>query len=113
MAEDKSTLGIKITATQREESKFYFGQLEARQEEIHEAFGESLDWNPRTHGARTRWITWRNPVPGGFADEPEVQEKAATELEKAMKRLVGATESVACEIPLWKLPSDGEEEGRD
>ena len=110
VTENKSTIGIMITGKQKEESAFYFDQLAARQRQIHEAFGESLDW---TSGPATRWITWRNPVPGGFADEPEVQEKAAAALETGMKRLVDATESVAREIPRWKLPSDSEEEGRD
>ena len=113
VTENKSTIGIMITGKQKEESAFYFDRLKACQQEIHQAFGKSLEWIPRTYGIATRWITWRNPVPGGFADEPEVQEVAATALEQGMKRLVAATEGVARGIPQWTPPSDGEEEGRD
>lgn len=101
---NSSTIGIKVTGRQKEESAFYFDQLAEHQREIHEAFKGQLKWNPRTYGYATRWITWKNPEPGGFADDPDVQAKAAATLAQAMERLVAATASVACRIPEWNPP---------
>lgn len=99
-----STVGVKVSGSTRDEGDFYFRQLANRKDTIHEAFGEQLEWDPRTYSRGTRWIFSR--VSGGFADEPAAQETTATAIAQIMKRLVTATELAIREIPTYQPPAD-------
>lgn len=99
-----STVGVKISGSTRDEGDFYFRQLANHKDAIHEAFGEQLEWDPRTYSRGTRWILRR--VQGGFAEEPLAQEKTATVIAQIMKRLVAATELATRGIPTSQPPAD-------
>ncbi len=106
-----STVGVKISGSTRDEGNFYFRQLANGQDSIHEAFGERLEWDPRTYSRGTRWIFRK--VSGGFADDPPAQEETATTIARIMKRLVTATEQAAREIPRYQPPADDAAGARD
>ena len=99
VAEHSSDVGILISGETKERTDYYYDELAKRRGEIDTRFGDQLDWSDPPRGPRRmRWVFWRNPEPGGFADDPDVQEKAAAGIAGAMKCLVAATEGVAGEI---------------
>ena len=97
VTEHASSVGIKISGRTKSNRDYYFNHLAKRQDEIHKAFGEPLEWDERNYSYGLRWICTR--VSGGFADDPDVQKKAALEIAEAMRGLVVATERVVREIP--------------
>ncbi len=110
----KTTLGIHISGATRDEGDYYFNQLLARRDEIHDAFGDSLVWDPTRNRPGTRWVTWKNPQPGGFDDAPDVQKQAGVAIADAMKRLVAATEGIVQGLPPFQPPSgDASGESQD
>ncbi len=87
----------------RDEGDFYFRQLANGEDAIHEAFGERLEWDPRTYSRGTRWIFAK--VSGGFADDPPTHEKTAIAVARTMKKVVTATAQAACELPRYQPPA--------
>lgn len=101
-----SSLGIKILGASLEESNYYFDQLIEQVDSIRNKFGEDpLSWS-RGPG-RVRWLTSHRPEPGGRDDEPEIQQRAAVSIARAMRRFVAATEEVASNIPPFPAPTEG------
>lgn len=95
---DSSEIGILIVGETKEINDHYFNELARRKDAIHRGFGGPLEWPPRKGPSHWRWVSWRNPEPGGFANDADVQKKAAVFLAEAMKRLVGATEQAARDV---------------
>ena len=97
VTEHASSVGIKISGRTKSNGDYYFNELAKRRDEIQRVFGEPLEWEERRNSYGTRWIYTR--LSGGFRDDPGVQTKVARKIAEAMRRLVGATETVAREIP--------------
>lgn len=106
--EQRSSIGLWIWSSSREEIDHYYDQLHAHQGKIEDDFGEKLLWEKKP--GKPAFVYWTNPLHIGFVDEPDEQIRAIDDLVAAMNRLVIATRDIVPSLPAFQ-PSGNEASG--
>lgn len=86
--EHNTTCGISINDSRDYE------QLEKHAEDIDQACDDAPNW-----GKEKRFLTWHNPLPGGFDDDPETQGKAIAKLVDMMRSIISVSERITTRLP--------------
>ena len=107
--EKRSSIGLWIGSSTREEINHYYDQLHEQRNKIEDDFGEELLWEKKS-GKKPAFVYWTNPLTIGFDSEPDEQIRAIDDLVAMMNRLVVATRDIVPSLPEFK-PSDNDASG--
>ena len=101
---NRTNVGIYIPNAPRDESHYYFQEVEKKRTEIEDAFGQALRWES-TSGYK--YIRYGIPTRAGYeCTDNDLLEKEADAVADAMASLIAATKGPISELTPYELPAD-------